>query len=72
VTVKDLEDFLSYVPPDTSVLVEIEGVEACIASGDINYVPFNFVTERGALSSITDDPIVKSVTLKVSYGPAKV
>jgi hypothetical protein len=65
-TAEELELLLSYVPPDTPVLFQIEGVEAHCSSAIVEHEPYIFPA-RGDLVPITD-PKVKHIMLEVSYG----
>jgi hypothetical protein len=66
-TAVELEDILSLVPPDTPVLIQIEGVEAHCSSASIEHEPF-ILPARGDLVPIIE-PKVEHILLEVSYGP---
>jgi len=64
-TARELEQVLSFVPPDTPVLFQIEGVEAHCSSAIVDHEPYIFPA-RGNLIPTTR---VKHVMLEVSYEP---
>jgi hypothetical protein len=68
-TAKELEQILSFVPEETPIRFEIEGVEAHVPSSTINHKPFEFTTE--CIAPIVE-PEIDSLTISVSYGPEKV
>jgi len=65
-TAAELEQVLSFVPPDTPVIFQIEGVEAHCSSAIVEHEPYIFPA-RGDLAPITD-PKAEHVLLEVSYG----
>jgi hypothetical protein len=65
-TAIELEDVLSFVPPDTPVVFQIEGVEAHCSSANVEHETFIFPA-RGNLVPITE-PKVAHILLEVRYG----
>ncbi len=65
-TVEELAQVLSFVPPDTPVIFQIEGEEAYCSSATIEREPY-VIPVRGDLVSITE-PKVKHNMLEVGYG----